>query len=456
MKKMKNVVIVMLVTLLIPFVSAWAEELPRWVTEWQNFAQQSGDRLFVEFADRLSDPSGVELGKNWAEYQGFDAPSYVEKHDPAPEIKPGLVITNKNYKNYPGLEKLMAPGMYELMEPGAFAGLRTMTIVPTIHYYPSAGRQKYTEKYEGTCKIEDGFNLANWKAAYPFPKIDPKDPLAGVKLMHNLDVGATGMDDWEDNPISYFLFGRDNKLERTHVCRLLWKYFKGRTDNEPIHGLAGTKYREKGVMIAKSPYDIAGFIGIKSRESDMTKPDDFITYVPSMRRIRRLSGSNPQDPLIGSDFTWDDWRGFWNKLSNKAYDLKAEYVGEEIRLMPARVFPVEWEGSYMNMYWEKRPFYVVDFHIGGEYTYARQRIWIDKELFYVAYKKIYDRKGRLWKKMYTVQCWWPESGLYDWTAAAMIDVLNRHWTGMHYSPVPHADALPDNLFDLNFILRRAN
>ena len=84
-----------------------------------------------------------------------------------------------------------------------------------------------------------------------------------------------------------------------------------------------------------------------------------------MRRIRKLSGSNTQDPLIASDYAWDDWRDFWINLSTKIHDIKAEYVGEEIQLMPAKAFPVKWRGSQLDMYWEKRPYYVVDLSIGA-------------------------------------------------------------------------------------------
>jgi hypothetical protein len=350
----------------------------------------------------------------------------------------------------------MPPEFYELLAPGAYAGLGKMTIVPTVHYYPPKGRQKYTKQYEGTCKIVDGFNLANWKAAYPFPKIDPKDPLAAVKLMHNLDIGTCGNDDWEDNPLTFFLFGRNNTLERTHVCHLLWKYYKGRTENEPIHDLPGADYREKGVIIATSPYDIAGFVGLKTRYSDPNRQDDFVTYIPSMRRIRKLSGSNTQDPLIGSDYSYDDWRGFWINLSNKVHPtIKVEYVGEEIQLMPAKVFQPVWKGSQMDMYWEKRPYYVVDFSIGGSYIYARQRIWIDKEFFHLGYKLIYDRQGRLWKKYYPVHYFRPENGTYDWYTNVMIDVINKHWSGMNFGPIAHDKALPDDWFDISALLRKS-
>jgi len=452
MRKMKKVFVIMLVVYLIPFIAAWADELPTWVTEWQSFAQQFGDTALIELAERLSDPNAVELGKEWAEYQGFDAPGYIKKNDPAPEIKPGLVITSQNYKDYPGLKKLLSKELYELIKPGAFGGVGKITIVPTAHHYPSKGRQKFAKLYEGQSKIVEGFNLANWKSSYPFPRIDPKDPLIAAKLMHNLDIGAIGRDDWEDYPINYMLFGRDNTLERTHVSRLLWKYYKGRTDNKPI-GNYPVDYREIGVMIGKSPYDIAGFIGVKKRFLEATRNDSFITYIPSMRRIRRLSGSNTQDPLMGSDYTWDDWRGFWVKLSNKAYEMKAEYVGEEIQLVPHATTMAKWVGSQPHMYWSKRPCYVVDFYVGGKYSYAKQRLWIDKETFWLNAKNVYDRKGRLWKTYYSLYNWIPERGVYSHNSNSIIDVINKHWTALSFAPVPHKESLPDKLFSIESLLR---
>lgn len=454
MRKMKKSFIIILSTLLMPFISAWAEEYPKWITDWQDFAQNSGDRTIEDFVERMVDPHAVELGKNWADYMGFDAPSYVEKNDPAPDVKPGVVITSENYTEYPGLKKLLPPVFYELLKPGAYAGFGKMTIVPTFHYSPHAGRQKYAKEYEGTCKIVDGFNLANWKASYPFPKVNPKgDSLGAVKLMHNLNIALTGNDDWEEDPLTFFLFGRDNTLERTHNTKIYWKSFHGRTMNPPIHD-TGTDYIEKLVVMATSPYDIAGFVGLKTRYKDPAKGDDLLSYIPSMRRIRRLSGSNTQDPVVGSDYSWDDWRGFWVNLSNKVFDLKAEFVGEEIRLLPAKAFPATWRGSKVDLYWEKRPFYVVDFFAGG-HVYGRQRIWIDKEIFHLGYKLLYDQKGKLWKKYYPVHLWRPENGTYGWYTNVMIDVLNLHWSGMNFVPVWHEDALPDDLFNMSTLLRKA-
>jgi len=452
MRKMKKVFIIMLAVFLIPFISAWAGELPTWVTEWQSFAQQVNDTTLIELGERLSDPNGVKLGKAWAEYMGFHAPGYIKKNDPAPEIKPGLVITSENYEQYPGLKKLLSPELYDSIKPDALGGVGKMTIVPTIHLYPSKGRQEFVKKYEGQSKIVGGFNMENWKGSYPFPKIDPKDPLIAAKLMHNLDVGAIGRDDWEDNPINFMLFGRDNKLERTHVSRLLWKNYKGRCDNEPV-GNYPVDYREVGVMVGKSPYDIAGFTGVKTRYVKPTMGDSLVTYIPSMRRIRRLSGTNTQDPLMGSDYTWDDWRGFWIKLHDEAYDLKAEYIGEEIQLVPAFTTTAKWVGSQPHMYWSKRPGYVVDFSVGGKYSYARQRLWIDKELFCLNAKNVYDRKERLWKKYYSLYNWMPESGLYSHNSNSIVDVINKHWTALSFGPVPHKEPLPDKYFSMESLLR---
>jgi len=73
----------------------------------------------------------------------------------------------------------------------------------------------------------------------------------------------------------------------------------------------------------------------------------------------------------------------------------------------------------------------------------------------LGYKTIFDQKGRLWKKYYPVHFWRPEKGTYDWYSNIMIDMLNKHWSGMNFGPVDHDEALPDNLFDLGSLLRRA-
>ena len=55
------------------------------------------------------------------------------------------------------------------------------------------------------------------------------------------------------------------------------------------------------------PQDVRGFILLRHKYWDPTKPDDVFSYIPALKRIRRLTGGDVTDPLLGSDAVPDDF-----------------------------------------------------------------------------------------------------------------------------------------------------
>ena len=432
------------------------EELPGYVKEWQEFARKMGKKEITEWAKRLADPGGIKLGKSWTEYLGYDAPSLVKANDPAPEIKPGTVITTDNYQDYPGLKKLLPPTVYDMFKKDAYVLMGDMVICPTIHYYPSKGRQKNTKNLEGQSKIVDKTDLSNWKAGYPFPHLDPTSTDGPAQLWQSYDIGLSGTDDWEDDPVNFLFYNRKNVHERTQRQHLRWKIYNGRNDNDPIPCVPDTPYREKGSLVVSSPFDIAGIACVKTRYINAETPDDFVTYIPSLRRVRVMSGSDTQDPLVGSDYTWDDWRGYWQKCSGKVWPTKLKYLGEAVILAPVRGLDYKLKGSKLCTYWEKRPCWKLEILTGGDYIYAKRIAYIGKELFFgCGYNILYDARSNFWKNIMYGHRWWPEDGRYDWRWADMIDYINMHRTIIHFEAKLKDVIWDDKFFSIRFLSRYA-
>jgi hypothetical protein len=51
----------------------WAQEAPKWIKVWEDFAKQSGDPKDVAWAKRLAKPECIALGKAWEDYYGWTA-----------------------------------------------------------------------------------------------------------------------------------------------------------------------------------------------------------------------------------------------------------------------------------------------------------------------------------------------------------------------------------------------
>ncbi|HSG47652.1 MAG TPA: outer membrane lipoprotein-sorting protein [Longimicrobiales bacterium] len=61
---------------------------------------------------------------------------------------------------------------------------------------------------------------------------------------------------------------------------------------------------DRTLMVLREPADLAGtaFLSIGSPEGERSQ----WIYLPSRRRVRRISGSQSSDPFLGSDFTYGD------------------------------------------------------------------------------------------------------------------------------------------------------
>ena len=75
-------------------------QYPHWVQQWRTWANTSKDPVFIEWAETLSNPEAIKLGKEWEDFLGYNAVDLVEKDTKAPHIKPGLVITPGNIAKY--------------------------------------------------------------------------------------------------------------------------------------------------------------------------------------------------------------------------------------------------------------------------------------------------------------------------------------------------------------------
>jgi hypothetical protein len=83
----------------------------------------------------------------------------------------------------------------------------------------------------------------------------------------------------------------------------------------------GTEFREYTGFT--SPFDIAGTAFLILRYDDPRKADDSWAYIPSLRRVRRISVEVKSDSLLGTDHTLEDFYGF----NGRPMEHNWEYVG---------------------------------------------------------------------------------------------------------------------------------
>jgi len=452
-KKIISISLFFILTLFIPskVFSQEIDEKPAWIKVWEDFVKENPKPEWVEWYKKISSPEALKLGKEWAELLGYDVISLTSNSTIAPDIKPGLVINSKNYRNYPGLKELLPKPVYERLAEGAYAQIPEIRIVPPTHYYYSKGMLEVTKKNLGMASLDDRGMLKNWHGGLPF--IPPKN---GKELMWNFDRASIGADNLNFSPIIWILFDKKDKLERTVKANIYWRMMQGRTDIPPLGNISETIF-EMGSAVFLYPFDVRGFSMVRTRFADPDKPDYFIAWVPSIRRTRLFSGSDTQDPMFGTDITWDDWKNSWQKISPDIYPNEYKIVGETEILAPVyRDYMFRREGGKVYIDWERRPVWILDqISKDKSYIYSIRRLYIDKETFRARHSQLFDPRGRLWRVWLEMKYFDPKTGYWSWWGGDIWDVINKHRTLPIMQPILNDPKLTDDNFNLRALMKMA-
>jgi hypothetical protein len=318
----------------------------------------------------------------------------------AADVKPGDKITAANVEQN---KDLFSPGMVWCIQQGF-----PITVSETKRVEWPKAYKEATEKYAGQVKLSpDGLDVKNYVAGQPFPNLDEKDPQFVQKLMWNFDYGwVKGIDDTDlrnfDADTGTIGTNQPMSVERhfllDHLRRLFWT---GRLYVEPTPEKPNPNgYRaQQGLYPILEPFDLKGVGALGNRYIESSKQDDSWLYLPSLRRVRRLSTAQRSDALFGQDTDVDSYDGYAGQVGWMDW----KFLGEKdvLGVMHAQHFPVKWATPVdwaFDDNWEKRRVWVVEgVSKLPQYAYSKRVIFIDKESLAVLYSDIYDRSGELWK-----------------------------------------------------------
>jgi hypothetical protein len=315
------------------------------------------------------------------------------------DVAPGDVIGPADAEK---VKDLLSPGMQWCVKRGM-----PITVVETKKIeWPKLYREA-TEKYSGQVKL-DGLKLVDYVAGQPFPVIDPNDPQLATKIMWNYEYRWAVTDDANvrnfdadtgpihegETPMSV---ERHFIIEHVRILRYLGRLH---VDPKPVWE---TKegYQSKGMLSPiVEPFDLKGVGGLTHRFVDPAKNDDTWLYLPSLRRVRRLSTAQRSDALFGQDIDVDTFYGYAGHIAWMDW----KFLGEQTVLAPmhGKHYPAKWAGGSADFafddVWEKRQVYVIEgISKLAQYAYSKRILYLDKETMSVVYTDLYDRTGGLWK-----------------------------------------------------------
>ncbi|MEI8356962.1 MAG: DUF1329 domain-containing protein [Deltaproteobacteria bacterium] len=391
--------------------------------------------------------------------------------------------------NWQKAEKLLPEPVLKRVKAGDYQ----MKVVPVDN---AKFKENFTAKYwaaseanEGkydidpaTCGLKDKATgkVPGHVFGKPFPKIDPKDPLAGCKVAWDFylanqlgeGIGAT-----------FTLNGIDRNGEFRRIK--LWLHsnaYMGRTEpvKENPENLRGTSLSH-----AMEPADAEGVNILGQQINDWTSQDNIWAYVPQTRRSRRVNAASRSDPIAGLDIFSDDLNCYAGKVEYYKWKLTGEsevlapIVGPSAFTMKPTGSPTRFEvpipylkGGYEtpgskgapwqiteNLVFVPRPVWILE----GEstdpyYNFGKVIMYVDKDMNRIYWKNVHNRAGEYF---YTAMCGYhwskTEDGTFGATTPNMVmgvnDKTDRAALGGRYSSQFVERAFSPDYFSLRALSR---
>ena len=339
----------------------------------------------------------------------------------SPGFKEGDIIT---FESVHKLKPYLPKEFWNNRDFFFYEGMQ-LEIGPTQRDYSASDAYKAaTEKYRGQAKIGPDNDLIGYTAGRPFPldEIDcENDPQAGVKIMWDFDYVWRGSGVNASFYYSYWDRGEELPLYYEGTGREVFLSHRLEPDYEKTTGDVFRKENRKfafGVNV-DAPFDARGIMlmSYRYKSADLprteAKNDDTWVYLPTLRRVRRISTAQRTDSISGTDFTFDDLRSFAGIVPQ--YDW--ECLGEAQIISPSntkvQAYPYDRDHnfgpyglSFADDRWELRDAFIVRMTPkNDDHPYHHKDIYVDKETMTAMYSFAYDRKEELWKILWHNKRW---------------------------------------------------
>jgi len=330
-----------------------------------------------------------------------------------PTFKEGDVIT---FDKVDSLKNFLPAEFWNNRDFFFYEGMKLQVGPFFRDYSPPPEYQAATNKFKGQSKIGPDGSLENYTAGQPFPmdQINCKgDPQAGTKIMWDFDYQWEG--DGANTHYFYSYWDRGEQLplyyEGTSKTIALAHRVEQEYADQDGDMFRGEKRKMAFGIEVSAPFDARGIalMTYRYKSSDgptaEAKNDDTWVYVPTLRRVRRISTAQRTDSVSGTDFTFDDLRSFAGIVPQ--YDWQC--LGEQDLIAPVnskvKAYPYEKDHnfgpyglSYADDNWELR--HTVKVRMipkNKDHPYHHKDIYIDKQTLKAVYSFAYDQKEELWK-----------------------------------------------------------
>lgn len=164
-----------------------------------------------------------------------------------------------------------------------------------------------------------------------------------------------------------------------------------------LHGKRGFDYKD--VIWITYPEYTKGLAVLTWAYMDVNKQNDIWLWLPSWKKIRKVSQAEEDDSFMGSEFTVEE-------ITTRRYGYETyKLIGEDV----FSGYKSGWDGKN---YCKDVPCYKIEGYPKKKHWYYEKRIvWIDKKTGVSVYEEYYDKKGRKFKEIFHYYVY-PENGCY--------------------------------------------
>ena len=327
----------------------------------------------------------------------------------------GLKEGSYGRKDLDKLAYYFPPGLLELLEFDEFK----LNLTKSQSYQKHKSFLEATEKFLGQAQMTNDQQLTNYVAGQPFSAQQIKKSTAesaGTMIAWN------NVHRWHyygysvENGLAFIRPNAESSTPKLpqgfegggDVYRNITMFYhrvylsglsteKNNDYKLPVDG--SDKYLFKEYIEMLSPYDVAGMKFVLERPIEQKEGDQVNSYLPTERRVRRLSAKERADSYIGTNWTFDDFEGWSGMVIDNEWKLMGKKVVPHVlnseNEVPRFFGPMS---TIPRDRWQLRSCYVVEAVPKWDgHPYGRRLIFIDEENFLIPMTLVFNKEGQLWK-----------------------------------------------------------
>jgi hypothetical protein len=377
------------------------------------------------------------------------------------------------------VRNLIPPGYFDEFD---FPEL-SMEIMPTNRYQAHELYLNATKKFSGQAFLSKTGELENYTAGMPFSR---EQILAESSQSSGLMVAYNQIHRWQNfgYKVDNLTFNvepspngkKGNLVESVmlgggHVDRdftmFYHRVYLSKLASKPKNSYAldvdgSDELFFKEYVGFSAPFDMAGMKFVIERPLKQSRGDQVNSYLPTERRVRRLSARERADSWVGTNWTLDDFEGF----SGLVVDNDWSYVGQKNILHVAsskNITPLlHGPDSLIPLdRWQVRPAFVVEaIPKWKDHPYGKRLMFVDQETYTIMLTMVFSQDDTLWK-LFTTQYQYsdnivnpsPALSTPRWRSSVAINIRDRNGSvGAATGPSEYVEIEPSKvrrLFDVS-------